>query len=82
VYDGPEGKESVSDKGGEDTTDIYIVPLYGDREGWWIVNAKTLMNQHVGKDWIQEVKDGGGVPIAGPFAHEDNAKAAWRLMYG
>jgi len=78
VYDGVElGSGAVTAKGGEDTTDIYIVPR---KDGWWIVSAKTLMKG--GKDWIEAVKNGEGIPIAGPFGHENDAKAAWRVMYG
>jgi hypothetical protein len=34
------------------------------------------------RDWIEAVENGEGVRVAGPFAHEKHAKAAWRLMYG
>jgi hypothetical protein len=69
----------VTPKGGEDVRDIYIVP---QKEGWCIVSAKTLMESNPKNDWTQRVAAGEGVRIAGPFANENSAKAAWRLMWG
>lgn len=79
VYDGPElNSGAVSQKTGEDTTDIYIIP---HKNEWWIVDAKSLMDSD-GGDWIQRVSAGEGVRIAGPFIDAKSAKAAWRVMYG
>jgi hypothetical protein len=77
VYDGLDGRDAVTSTG-ENTTDIYIVPR---NDGWWIIDAQALMDKGEPEDWIVEVNNGGGVPIAGPFADEQHAKAAWRLMY-
>ena len=79
VYEAGESSAgAVSQKGKEDTTDIYIIPIENQ---WWVVNAKKLYDEHR-QDWVQRVQEGKAVPVAGPFAHENDAKAAWRLIYG
>lgn len=80
MYDGPDGKEAVNPRGGEDTTDIYVIP-YDD--GWWIVNAKAV-TETFKESWVEMVNEGDAriVRVAGPFEKLDSAKAAWRLMYG
>jgi len=73
VYDGNKVRNP-----NEDTTDIYIIPL---KDGWWIVDATITMNENK-HGWVKAVEEGKSTPIAGPFKQLDDAKAAWRVIYG
>jgi hypothetical protein len=70
-----------SDSGDDNdrTKDIYIVP---HKDGcWWIIDAKEVISSDK-VNWIGKVANGEGTRVSGPFKDAENAKAAWRLIYG
>ncbi len=76
VYD---GNANVMQNGNEDTANIYIIPQQGDE--WFIVNAEYVMQEDK-TQWVKLVDEGKAVVVAGPFKRLDDAKAAWRVIYG
>lgn len=79
VYDAKSATSSEAvTSDGEDTSDLYIIQR---KDGWYLINAATITEEDK-EHWVKRVQEGEGVPVAGPFAELNSAKAAWRLMWG